>query len=115
MVGVLGKFSEKDLIDFAARRNARQIFIALVRKRNEPATNILLAHAARWAQHDKACLVVRDALRIGYARTLRRTPNDSLLSAVILRLVGTNDFAQLLAGAPWTVRELKFHRAPVFL
>ena len=115
MVGVLDKFSEKDLIDFAERKNARQIFIALVRKGNVLATNILLARAARWAQHDKACLVVRDALRIGYARTLRQPPNDSLLSAVILRLVGTNDFAQLLAGAPWTVRELKFHRAPVFL
>ena len=114
MVGVTDKFSEKDLIDFAERKNARQIFIALVRKGNVLAENILLARAAQWAQHDKACLVVRDALRIGYARTLR-TPNDSLLSAVILRLVGTNDFAQLLAGAPWTVRELKFHRAPVFL
>ena len=115
VVGVLDKFSEKDLIDFAERKNARQIFIALVRKWNEPATNILLAHAARWAQHDKACLVVRDALRIGYARTLRRTPNGSLLSAVILRLVGTNDFAQLLAGAPWTVRAQISPRACISL
>ena len=109
----MGNFSEKDLIDFAERKNARQIFIALARKENALATNILLARAARWAQHDKACLVARDALQIGYARTLRRTPNDSLLSAMILRVVGTNDFAQLLAGAPWTVREIKFHRGRV--
>ena len=114
-VGVLGKFSEKGLIDFAERKNARHIFIALARKWNEPAANILLAHAARRARRVKARLVVRDAPRIGCARALRRTPNDSLLSAVILRLVGANDFAQLLASAPWTVRAQISPRARVIV
>ena len=78
--------------------------IALVRRNHDLATKTLTEHAVEWAQNDKACAIVRDSLRIGFARTMRRTPDPALLNALVNKLTSTKDFGKLLANTPWTAR-----------
>ena len=78
--------------------------IALVRRNHDLATKTLTEHAVEWAQDDKACAIVRDSLRIGFARTMRRTPDPALLNALVNKLTSTKDFGKLLANTAWTVR-----------
>ena len=78
----------------------------MVRRYHELATTVLVEHVVEWAHHSKACSIVRDALRIGFARTMRRTPDDTLLSMLVSKLTSAEDFPKLLASAPWTVTAL---------